>query len=139
MLVCGGCEEPLQGNLEVSARAGESFRFAPKHCADGGELGYWGVHLRDDRGRAVDVFKRDDVPHATVYAPGRAAFELDLDACTLFEGKLTRRTVNGSGTMKGDLAFDCDDGAGHVLVGEVSFEDCGSFEEHDDDDDDDDW
>ncbi len=132
LLLCGACSEPVSGNLEVRSASGEAFNFTPDECFDGGEHGYWGVQFRDDKGRVVDVFKRDDVPHAIVYSPGRVAFEVELGACDVFEGHLQRRAVNGRGTMKGDLTLECDDQHGRQLIGELVFNDCGA---HDDDDD----
>ncbi len=124
VLLGTGCAEPVRGTLAVHARSGQAYDFEPDECLDGGEFGYWGVQLRDDDGRVVDVFKRDDVPHAIVYAPGRLGFELTLDQCTVFEGRMTRRTVNGHAEMGGDLTIDCLDSEGNALAGDVSFTDC---------------
>ena len=132
--MASGCNEPVQGSLEIESAAGEAFSFRPDTCADGGELGYWGVQFRDGH-RAVDVFKRDDHPYALVYSPGQAAFELALDDCAVFEGELSRRSVNGSKTMRGELTLECTDAQGRTLAGDLRFEDCGNPDDNDDDDD----
>ena len=136
LMFCGACQEPVHGDMDVRSASGDAYTFTPTECFDGGELGYWGVQLRDDDGRVVDVFERADVPHAIVYAPGRVAFELNLESCEVFEGRLKRRVVNGSGTMRGEFTIECSGPAGQALAGEVSFEDCadGHDEQPDDDD-----
>lgn len=133
LLLCSACSEPVSGALEVRNASGEAFNFEPEECFDGGEHGYWGVQFRDDKGRVVDIFKRDDVPHAIVYSPGRVAFEVELQACEVFEGRLERRAVNGSGTMKGNLILECDDGEGRQLAGDLVFKDCGVYDDGSDD------
>lgn len=136
LLLCSACSEPVSGTLEVRNASGDAFRFTPEECFDGGEHGYWGVQFRDEDGRVVDVFKRGEVPHAIVYSPGRVAFEVELSACEVFEGRLERRAVNGSGTMKGDLTLDCSDGEGRQLAGDLVFKDCGAYDDDDNDNDD---
>lgn len=132
LMFCGACEDPVRGAIDVRSAAGDAYTFTPTECLDGGELGYWGVQLRDEDGRVVDVFERADVPHAIVYAPGRVAFELNLESCEVFEGRLKRRSVNGHGTMRGNFSLECAGPAGQGLAGDVTFEDCGAGDDDDD-------
>lgn len=134
-LLCSACEEPLSGSFEVRSATGDVFTFAPQQCVDGSEYGYWGVQLRDG-GRAMDIFERDDVPYALVYSPGQTAFELELESCGVFEGRLKRRSINGSGTSRGHFTLECVAEDGREIVGEMHFEDCGSPDDDDDDHDD---
>ncbi len=83
LLVYRGCEEPLRGNLEVSAREGRELFRLRRNTAPMGDVRCWGVHIRDDRGRAVDVFfelqglartsvsvsQSDQLSCATVHSP----------------------------------------------------------------------
>ena len=131
-LLCSACEEPVSGSFEVRNATGEAFTFRPSACADGGEFGYWGVQLRDGS-RFIDIFERGDVPYASVYSPGEAAFEIELDSCQVFEGRLSRRTVNKSGTVKGEFTLECVDAEGHEIIGSMNFQDCGDAEDDDDD------
>ncbi len=121
----------------MRSATGDVFTFAPDKCVDGSEYGYWGVQLRDG-GRVMDIFERDDVPYALVYSPGQTAFELELESCGVFEGRLKRRSINGSGTSRGHFTLECVAADGREIVGEMRFEDCGSADDDDDDDADDD-
>jgi len=135
MLLCTACGEPVEGAVAVRSASGESLRFEPVQCYDGDDYGYWGVHLRDDDGRSMDIFERDGVPFAQVYAPGRAAFEVPLSGCEDFSGRLKRKTVNGSAHVRGEFRFACFEEDGRELIGDVTFEDCGYLDDDSDDDD----
>lgn len=122
-------DKPVQGSVDVQTRLGGAFRVAPLDCADGRDLGFWGVHLRDGNGRALDIYERGGTPYISLYAPGVGATTIASSSCDVFEGELERTEVWGRGTMEGVFTLDCRDSLGNGVVGELSFRDCGSYED----------
>lgn len=142
-----GCADPVNGELYIEQEHGRALVFAPNDCADGEPLGYFGVEMKDDRGRILEFFRDGEEPALVYFSRGGDAFELGPAQCEHFEGSITRKynRVTNNGRVHGDLSIECTMLDGRRVEGSLSFEKCDQYdedEEHDCDDDDwwnDDW
>lgn len=134
----GACGTPVQGELFIETHEGRTIEYAPRECADGNHLGYFGVELRDDDDRILEFFRNGDEPGLAFYAPGDAAFELGPLDCEQLAGELHRESpVNiESGTVRGNLEVDCEAPNGWKIRGSLSFEQCDAPDSEEDCDDD---
>jgi len=138
LLGSGACQSKLSGELAIDTGRHRDFAYVPEYCADGGYFGFFGVQLRDDGERVLELFRDDDGrPGLAFYAPHGAEFELGEGDCTTLDASLMRQYnhTTESARMEGWLEVDCAVPGGWTIAGELAFERCDYPEGESDDDD----
>ena len=110
LLGSSACGQEVHGQLFIDTGSTRTFEYAPEHCADGDAFGYFGVRLRDDEDRLLELFRNGGEVGLAFYAPGSAAFELAPADCTGLRADLLRHHNETTDTsdVEGSLELDCE-------------------------------
>ncbi len=128
-VVLASCSNPgLGGELEVQSGAETPRVIAPKQCASGEPLLFFGVDMWTDAGWDVR-FLHDPIegPAVLVDSPGEDAWVIHPEHCEHFRGELRRRDPGEDetvGVMYGHLELRCALEGDTTVEGSLHFDRC---------------